>query len=173
MSTTTKAASAKTGGQKTSRANSSDAKRTQLKQKVSAAQQRNAERSLGDYARGARDGATSFVKEHPIATVAGGLALGVLVASLVPGPGRRLRKQATARGALLAGVLADLAIAYGTQFADSAEKAARAGQDRLGDLGDTIGAGVRSLRGETREVADDFGTRAVRTLRDLRARMAN
>lgn len=173
MNANTKASTAKTGGQKTARASNADQKRTALKQRVSAAQQRNQERSFSDYARGARDGATSFVKEHPIATIAGGLALGVVVASLVPGPGRRLRKQATARGALLAGVLTDLAIAYGTQLADGAEKAARAGQDRLGDLGDTIGAGVRSLRGETQEVADDFGSRAVRTLRDLRSRMAN
>ena len=70
-------------------------KRAAIKKKVAEGEQRNAERSLGDYARDARDEATSFVKAHPIATVAGGLALGVLVASMVPGPGKRLRHRAS------------------------------------------------------------------------------
>ena len=81
-------------------------KRAELKSKVDAAQKRNQEReqqrTLGDYARDARDEATSFIKEHPITTIAGGIAVGVLVASVVPGPGRRLRKKATRRGAVLA-----------------------------------------------------------------------
>lgn len=168
-------AAARNAGERSnsSRSKTSDAKRSELKSKVSAAQRRNAQRSLGDYAREARDGAASFAKEHPITTVAGALALGALIASIVPGPGRRLRKQATARGAVLSGLLTDLALTYGAQLAERAGKAARASQDRLGDLGESIGDGVRNLRGESREVADDLGSRAVRTLRDLRARMAN
>src|SRR5690349_6374852 len=102
------------------KAKAGDAKRTELKSKVDAAQQRNSgqskEQSLGDKARDAGSSATSFVKEHPITTVVGGLALGVLVASIVPGPGRKLRKKATARSAALAGALADLALTYGTQM---------------------------------------------------------
>ena len=119
-------------------------KRTELKQKIEAAEKRNADRSFGDYARGARDGATSFVKEHPIATVAGGLVLGAIVASFLPGKGRKLRKKASARSALMAG---------------GAEKAAKAGQDRASDLGDTLGDGVRSA-----------GKTASRTISDLRSR---
>ncbi len=159
-------------------------KRTELKKKIDAAEQRNQERSFGDYARDARDGATSFVKEHPITTLAGGIALGVLVAALVPGPGRRLRKQATKRGAVLGGVLADLALTYGSQALDGASKAARTGQSRLGDLGETLGDaladGARTLRREAGEASDtagslssDLGKRATRSLRNLRSRMAN
>lgn len=134
-------------------------KRTELKQKIEAAEKRNADRSFGDYARGARDGATSFVKEHPIATVAGGLVLGAIVASFLPGKGRKLRKKASARSALMAGALADLAITYGTQFLSGAEKAAKAGQDRASDLGETLGDGVRSA-----------GKTASRTISDVRSR---
>ena len=119
-------------------------KRAELKEKIEAAEKRNADRSFGDYARDAADGATSFVKEHPIATVFGGLALGAIVASLLPGPGRRVRKKASARGAVVAGALADLALTYGTRFMTGAEKAAKAGQDRVGDLGETISETARS-----------------------------
>jgi ElaB/YqjD/DUF883 family membrane-anchored ribosome-binding protein len=165
-----------------------DQKRAELKSKVAAAEKRNHERqeqrTLGDYAREARDDATSFIKEHPITTIAGGIALGVLVASIVPGPGRRLRKKATRRGAVLAGVLADLAVNYGSQALDGAGKAARSGQSRLGDIGETlseaISDGARSLRREAGEASDAAGSltraagkRATRTMRDLRSRMSN
>jgi hypothetical protein len=158
-------------------------KRTELKDKVDAAQKRNRareEKSFGDYARDAGSGATSFVKEHPITTLAGAAALGILIASVVPGPGRRLRKQATKRGAVLAGVLADLAITYGSQALEGAGKAARSGQDKLGDLGEVLGDSARSLRKSAGDAADDAGSlsrdagkRALRTFRDLRSRMAN
>lgn len=155
-------------------------KRTELKNKIDAAEKRNQDRSFGEYARDARDGATTFVKEHPITTLAGAAAVGILIASIVPGPGRRLRKQATKRGAVLAGVLADLAITYGTQALEGAGSAARAGQDKLGDLGDAIGDGARSLRrgagglaDETGSLTREAGKRATRTLRDLRSRMSN
>ena len=163
-------------------------KRTELKSKIDAAQRRHTEReqdrSFSDYAREARDGASSFVKEHPITTLAGGVAIGVLIAAIVPGPGRRLRKQATKRGAVLAGVLADLAVTYGSQALDGASNAARSGQSRLGNLGDTLSDaladGARSLRREAGVASDtagsatrEAGKRATRTLRNLRSRMSN
>ncbi|MGN3973250.1 hypothetical protein [Tsuneonella sp. SYSU-LHT278] len=132
--------------------NSTD-KRKELKKKIEAAEQRNADRSFGDYARGAADSATSFVKEHPLTTLAGGVALGVLIAAIVPGPGRRLRKKATARGAVLAGALADLAMVYGAKFLQSAQEAAEAGQDRIGELGEAIGDGARDLGRSASETA--------------------
>lgn len=163
-------------------------KRAELKSKVDAAEKRNKARqepkSFGDYARDARDDATSFVKAHPITTLVGGVALGVLVASFVPGPGRRLRKQATRRGAVLAGVLGDLALTYGSQALDGAGKATRNGKSRLGDLGETLSEaladGARNLRREAGDVSEsaesfsrDAGKRATRTLRNLRSRMSN
>ena len=151
-------------------------KRAELKNKIETAekrQQKRQERSFGDYARDARDGATSFVKEHPLTTLAGALAVGVVIASVVPGPGRRLRKQATRRGAVLAGVLADLAVTYGSQALEGAGKAASAGQNRLGDLGETLADSARSLRREAGDLAGDAGKRASRGFRDLRSRMSH
>lgn len=161
-------------------AKSGDAKRSELKDKVEAAQRRNEHRSLGEYARDAGQSATSFVKEHPITTVVGGLALGVLIASLVPGPGRKLRKKATAKSALLAGALADLAVTYGTQALEGAEKAASASGRKLGDLGGAIGDGARTAgRGASAaaesagDTARDIGKAALQTLRDLRSRASS
>jgi ElaB/YqjD/DUF883 family membrane-anchored ribosome-binding protein len=166
---------------RTAKPKSGDAKRTELKGKVDAAQKRNQqreeERSLGEYARDAGSSATSFVKEHPITTIIGGLAVGVLIASIVPGPGRKLRKKASKRSAVLAAALADVALTYGTTVLEGAGKAARAGQDRLGDLGDTIGTGARSagreantLAGNAGDTARDVGKAALRTLRNLRSK---
>jgi ElaB/YqjD/DUF883 family membrane-anchored ribosome-binding protein len=159
-------------------------KRETLREKIEAGERRNAERSLGDYAREARDGATSFVKAHPIATVAGGLALGVIVASLVPGPGRRMRKKAAAKGSALAAMLTELGIAYGTSLLDNLGDAARDGQDKLEDLGHSVGDTARSLRREASHAASSAGDsaralrreaakKAGRSIRDLRARMSN
>lgn len=134
-------------------ATNSDAKREELKSKIEAAEQRNADRSFTDYAKDAADGASSFVKEHPLTTLAGGLALGVLIAAIVPGPGRRLRKKATARSAVLAGALADLALAYGAKALEGAEDVAKAGQERIGDLGEAIGDTARDLTRSATESA--------------------
>lgn len=138
-------------------------KRAELKSKIEAAEQRNADRTLGDRAREAAEGATSFVKDHPFATIAGGVVLGALIASIVPGPGKRMRKKAGAKGALVAGTLADLAIKYGTEFLESATQAAKTGQDRLGDLGETIGETARGASRSARKGASS-------TLGELRSR---
>ncbi len=159
-------------------------KREELKNRIEAGQQRHANRSMSDYARDARDSATAFVKEHPVATVVGGVAVGVIVASLVPGPGRRVRKKATRRGSALAAMAAEIGMAYGASLIDSLGNAARASGDRLEDLGDTIGDSARDLRrhasaqgsaaGEgARRLTRDVGKKTGRKVRDLRARMAH
>jgi hypothetical protein len=159
-------------------------KREQLREKIEAGERRNAERGISDYARNARDNATSFVKEHPFATVAGGLAFGVIIASIVPGPGRRLRKRATARGTALAAMISELGMAYGASLLDNLGDAARTGQDKLEDFGDTLGDTARGLRREAgylaggasesaRALSREAGKKAGRSIRDLRARMSH
>ena len=163
---------------------STDQKREELREKIEAAEQRNRERSVADYAVDAKDRATEFVKEHPFATVAGGLALGVLIAAIVPGPGRRMRKKATAKGSALAAMLTELGIAYGTSLLDNIGDAARTGQDKLEDLGDSMGDTARNLRREASHLAGgatesaralrrEAGKKAGRSIRDLRARMSH
>lgn len=161
-----------------------DHKRTELRGKIEAGERRNADRGLGDYAREARDSATTFVKQHPFATVAGGLAIGAIIAAMVPGPGRRLRKKATARGSALAAMLTELGVAYGAGLLDNLGDAARSGQDKLVDLGDSLGDTARGLRRDAgdlagnagdgaRKLSREAGEKAGRSIRDLRARMSH
>ncbi|MXO68301.1 hypothetical protein GRI72_05605 [Altererythrobacter marinus] len=159
-------------------------KSEELKNRIEAGQQRHANRSMGDYAREARDTATAFVKDHPIATVAGGLALGVIIASIVPGPGRRMRKKAVRRGSAMAAILAEMGAAYGASLLDNLGSAARTGGDRLEDIGDSIGDSARDFRREVgsqrdaaretvRRLTRDAGKRTGRTVRDLKQRIAH
>lgn len=142
-------------------------KRAELRGKIEAAEARNEQRSFADQARAVQEGATDFVKAHPLATLAGALAVGAVIAAIVPGPGRRLRKKAAKRGSALAGMLTELGIAYGTQLLESAGEAARSGHDRLEDLSDTIGDSARSARRE----ADYLASGASDTARILKRKV--
>ena len=94
-----------------------DAAPMNLKQKVVAAQERNEARRrtlldrAGESAIEAKDKFTAFAREHPVATVAGGLAVGVLIAALFQGP-RRAAAKGGSKVAGLAVLGAELAIAY-------------------------------------------------------------
>lgn len=164
-----------------------DEKREVLRDKIVAAKERLAERSLTDYARDARDNATGFVREHPIGTVGAALALGVVLAAIIPGPGQRLRKKVTKqvsnRASPLAAMAAEMGLAYASGFLDIAGSAARTGQDKLEDIGDSIGDTTRKVRRETKhrvsKATDDAAslTRKVkktagRAARDARARIS-
>ena len=95
-----------------------DAKRKTLKQKVQAGEARNKAKTentttifdrAGEAAIEAKDKFTAFAKEHPIATVAGGVALGVLVAAMFRGP-RRAAMRGGSKAAGLAAIGAELAL---------------------------------------------------------------
>ncbi len=153
-------------------------KREELRGKIEASEARNAERSLGDYASDVRDGATNFVKDHPVATIVGGVALGILVAGFTR-PGRRIGRRAGERAGDTLATLAEIGLVYGTGLFDRASDAARATGDRLEDFGDSIGDRTRSLRrkaeyraasaGDSARIASrGLGKKGRRTLRDLR-----
>lgn len=162
-------------------------RREELREKIAAGEARLEERSLGDYAREARDSATGFVREHPIATVGAALAFGIVLAAILPGPGRRLTKrvggQVSDRATALAAIAAEMGIAYGSSLMGTASSAARAGQDKLEDIGDSLGDSARTIRREAShraaKVGDsaailkrDAGRKAGRTARDLRSRIS-
>lgn len=147
-------------------------KRAELREKIEAAEARNEQRTLADQAKAAQQTATDFVKAHPLATVAGALAVGATIAAIVPGPGRRLRKKAAKRGSALASALAELGIAYGAQLLDNATQAAHIGQDRLEDIGDTIGDNARSARREAGYLAGEASDTA-RVLKREASKKAN
>ena len=88
---------------------------------------------------------TAFAKEHPVATVAGGVVLGLAVASMFKAP-RRAAAAGGAKAAGLAALAGELALAYGAQMLDSAQDAGREGARKLDDFGDSVGDTARKVR---------------------------
>jgi hypothetical protein len=138
-----------------------EAKRSEIRKKVSAAKSRNEARaepmpsaSADGRAAEVKDKLASFAREHPVATVAGGLAIGVLVSSFFRGsPTRRAGRAIGKKTAGLAAIATELAIAFAQQAYDAADEARRTGVDKLGDLGSTVGESARSLTGDAADYA--------------------
>jgi len=149
-----------------------EAKRQQIKDQVEAGEARNrarGERTLldraGETAIEAKDRFTAFAKEHPVATVAGGLALGVLISGLFRGsPTRKAAVKAGSRAAGLAAIGAELAMAYASQALSAAEDAGRTGADKLGHVGDRALKYGKSGTETAGEVARTAGKRIARAV---------
>lgn len=141
-----------------------DTKRTALKQKVEAGQARNRAKTentttifdrAGERAIQAKDQFTAFAKEHPIATVAGGVAVGVLIAAMFKGP-RRAAVKGGNKAAGLAAIGAELALAYAAQALESANEAGRAAAPKLEKFGGTareVGRDAVDRAGEAGDAA--------------------
>ncbi|MEO6040644.1 MAG: hypothetical protein ABIP41_01975 [Croceibacterium sp.] len=115
----------------------------------------------GERAIETRDRLAAFAKDHPVATVVGGLALGVLVSGLFRGsPTRKLGKQA--RG--LASVGAELAVAYAAQALAASEPVRKEAANRLGDLGDTALKYGKSGSETAQDVARSAGKRIAKAI---------
>ena len=152
-----------------------DAKRQTLKDKVEAGQARNRAKTettttifdrAGEAALEAKDKFTAFAKEHPIATVAGGVAVGVLIAAMFKAP-RRAAARGGSKAAGLAAIGAELALAYAQQAMDAAGEAGRAGAKRLDGMGDT----ARSVGRDAAHRASDAGESALTVTREAGRRL--
>jgi hypothetical protein len=147
-----------------------EAKRKNIKRKVTAAKSRNQARaeppSLTDRAGGkaveAKDKFTAFARNHPIATVAGGLAVGVLVSGLFRGsPTRKAGKKIGAKAAGLAALATELAIAYAQSAMEAAGEARESGAEKLGGWTEDAADYVASARATARETGKSI-TQALR-----------
>ncbi len=143
------------------------AKRTAVRKKVAAGQARNQDRGrttvfdrAGERAIEAKDSFTEFAKAHPLATLAGGVALGVLVAGLFKGP-RRAAIRGGTKAAGLAAIGAELAFGYAQQAMEAASEAGKAGAKRFDGLGDT----ARDLGRDAADRAGDVSDVALSTAR--------
>ena len=123
-----------------------------------------------DRALEAKDKFVDFAKEHPVATVVGGIAVGVLIASMFKGP-RRAAVKGGARAAGLAAMASEMAMAFGSQLLDTAHDAGRSGSRKLDGLGDNWGDTARDLRDgaaerfvEARDAAESASRHAGRRL---------
>jgi ElaB/YqjD/DUF883 family membrane-anchored ribosome-binding protein len=156
-----------------------EAKRTQLKQKVAKAQKRNDDRGrttivdrAGERALDAKDRFTAFAREHPVATVAGGLAIGVLVSGLFKrSPTRKLGRRAAKAAGNLATLGAELALVYAQQAMETANEASRAGAEKLEELGSAARDAGRNATERASEHASEWGDAARAATRDAGKRL--
>jgi hypothetical protein len=138
-------------------------RRKQLKKKIEAGEARNRDLGrttivdrAGEKAIEAKDKFTAFAKEHPITTVAGAVAVGVLVSALFKrSPTRKAGAKAGKKAAGLAAIGAEMAWAYAQHAMSAANEAGRDAAHRASDLG-----------GSARDIARDAGTRIAKAVRD-------
>lgn len=175
--TSAKPATAKTA------AKSDAEKREALRSKINAGERRNAERSFADQAKAAADGALNYVKANPIKAVAG-VAVGALLLGALSRPGRRAGRKAAAKTSAFAAIATEAALAYGLGLLDTAGAAASKGQDKLADLGETVGDKARAwqttaakegsaLSDYLVDAAKRSGKRAGKTIDELRSRLSH
>lgn len=147
-------------------------KRDQLRARIEAGERRVEERTLADQAREAADNAIDFAKAHPIATVAGAVAVGLVIGAMTK-PGRRLAR----RGGAWTSYATDAALAYGLSMLEGAG-------DKLEDFGDAAGTQARRLKRDAGYRIDTLGDslssnrrkagrKSSRAIRDLRARFTD
>ena len=149
---------------------SDEQKREQLRARIEAGEKRNEGRSFADQAKEAADSAVDFAKKHPIATVAGAVAIGLAIGAMTS-RGRQLGR----RGGSLAAYAADAALAYGLSMVEGAG-------DKFEDYSDAAGTQARRLKRDAGYRADALGDvlrssgrkasrKSSRTVRDLKARV--
>lgn len=149
---------------------SDEQKREQLRARIEAGEKRNEERSFADQAKEAADSAVDFAKKHPIATVAGAVAIGLAIGAMTS-RGRQLGR----RGGSLAAYAADAALAYGLSMVEGAG-------DKFEDYSDAAGTQARRLKRDAGYRADALGDvlrssgrkasrKSSRTVRELKARV--
>jgi len=143
-----------------------DSKREEIKARIAAAEEREARRggtslatTASETASDAANAFTSFVKEHPFAAAAGGVALGVLVASMFKGP-RQVAVRGGTKAIGLATIGAEIASGFAAQLMDDATDLGREGARRAEDFSDTAGDKVRSARRSASHKAGDVADAA-------------
>lgn len=171
--------------------------RDALRARIEAAERRNAERTIADQARAAATSAVDYTRAHPLTVIGGAVTLGLLI-GLLTRPGRRAAGRAlhgagdaisgaassatsgargiAARGsAKLGTLLGEAAVGYVMTVIDEMVEAARAGQERAGELGEAAEAQAKRLRSGASDAAGSAATGSrelVRSARDAARRMA-
>jgi len=132
-----------------------DPKRQEIKDRIAASQARQTSRAgtSAGYSSTKESDFVAFARDHPVLTVAGGLAVGILIAGLFPSARKAARKSGKRAGVLgAAGTQA--AVSFLQHLADTGEDAGRAGTRKLSDLGDTLSDTARSAGREAHILAD-------------------
>ncbi len=77
-----------------------------------------------------------LARQYPALIIAGGIALGVAAAMMLP---RKTRKSLTGRAATLAALAGEAGLTLGRQALDKAGDATREGREKFGELGESLG----------------------------------
>ena len=144
----------------------SDDKAERIRNKISASQARSrgdaAPRKAKPAPRKRASGETSFIDkalaDHPLALLAGSVILGAIAASLMP---RSWGSKLGSRMLGLATVAGELGVAYGGKAWGAAAEGARAGQDKLDDLGEVLADQGSDARRRAIELGTLAGKRAI------------
>jgi uncharacterized membrane protein YebE (DUF533 family) len=103
--------------------------------------------------------ASNFAREHPVLLIAGGIAVGAVIAALLPrGTTRRLAKGAAG----LAEIASVAGIAFGRDALERAAHASETARDKAGHFGDS----ARDSAGRIARKASEIGTKARARLTD-------
>ena len=139
------------------------AKAKRIKDKIAASSARSSGKALARAGSkpngGAHDAAdersflTRALDDHPLALLVGSVALGAVAASLIPAS---VTRKLGSRVFGLAALAGEMSALYGGKALEKGSQAARAGQDRLEDLGET----AADYSADARARAIELGTLA-------------
>lgn len=143
-----------------------NAKAERIKAKISASQARNEGRAPArKSARASRRGASNrdgffdrALDDHPLALLAGSVVLGAVAAAILP---RSFGSKLAGRALGLAAVAGELSAFYGNRALGAAAQGARAGQDKLEDLGEVLADHGTDARRKAIELGTLAGKRAI------------
>ncbi|OCC24732.1 hypothetical protein MB02_04440 [Croceicoccus estronivorus] len=119
-----------------------------IKQRVEAAETRNSQR-LADRAAQAKNRVATFIGEHPVASIASGIAVGTLIGTLIP------KRRASVKMGALAALVAEAGAEIAQRSWQSARNTGRAGQKSLEHLGDRVSDSTIGLREEIERFAEE------------------
>lgn len=124
--------------------------RQELWSKIETAQRRNTQRAADQLTK-ARDNVAGLVQEHPFVALAGGIAVGALLATLLP---KSSRRRLGSKAASFAGLAVQIAGDYGLAARKTARTAAQSGQEQIERLGTSLVDSSVQLRDDLDKLAD-------------------
>lgn len=143
----------------------SQEKRQQIKERITAAfedevaDEPDIAEVLAKKAAQTRDAFTAFARQHPVATVAGGIALGVLISSFFRNsPARRAGRYAGARATSLATMGGELAAGFAKEILEAGTGASKQASEALQETS-------KAVNEKAGTVAREIGHAIARALR--------
>lgn len=135
------------------------APQTDLRSRVEAASARNVQR-LAARARDARDSAEQIVREHPVAVIGGAIAIGAVLAAVLP---RRNRRFIASKGAAIGSGGGKLLLELAMKAAAALAATSRSSKDRIITIGESA---MDSAQGMSHEI-DRLASGAAERTREM------